>query len=107
MPGQIGRANVLAAIAHDAGEAVEKLRFVQVLQRAGAELFDGLVFKIERGEGAEGLPPRPGHEIQRGHEEVGVFALREIGQEEQDAAQRDPPEEVAQDGEGVGVQPAP
>jgi len=54
LTGEVGRAGVLAAVAHDAGEGVEKLRLAQMLQPRHAELLALVVGEVERIERAQG-----------------------------------------------------
>ena len=79
--GDISRADILTAIAHDAGETVKDVRPVQILQASGAKLFDCVVFEIKRRQLAQGTPPWTRQKVQWRHEKMGVFALGEIRQE--------------------------
>ncbi len=53
LPGHIGRADILAAVALDAGEGIHDMRLRQVGDALDAELLDLFIFEIQRSHLAE------------------------------------------------------
>ncbi len=91
LAGDVSRAGILAAVAHDAGKGIEYMRLLQVGEACHAKLFDALIFKVNGIQGAQGGALRSGHEVEWSHEEMGMFGIGEIGQEKENEAQGDPP----------------
>ena len=98
LAGRVGRADVLAAVALDAGVSVEQARPFQVLEFLGTQSgfvgLHGLFQTLHGGQDAATDGPLEGV-VQRGHEDVNVLGEREVRQERQDAAERAPVPEDA------------
>ena len=95
LAGSVCRAHFLATIAHYTSIGVEEVLLWQVDQGVRSKLLDGLVFEIQ----LEHLPEvgaiRTGHKVERTHEQVGMLRVGEVGKEKQNAAECQPPEEMA------------
>src|SRR5690606_3286772 len=95
----VGRADVRAAVALDAGVGVEELRVTQVLQLRSTELLGGLVLQVDRLEHAEWhrlelLVTALEREVDRRREQVDVLGPREVRQEGEDETQGAPPTDM-------------
>ena len=97
-----GGADILAAIALDAGVGVEEARPGEVFEFVGADgLCVGFCVDIDCDEGEDAGGGFAGDEVlRRGHEDVDVFGVGEVGEEGEDGAEGSP---VAEDAEGFGV----
>ncbi len=107
LPGQIGGTHFLAAIAHNTGKRVQHLGLGQVKKPRSPKLLDTFILEVNGVQGTKGLAFRSGHVIQRGHKEVGVLAVGEIGQKGKDEPKREPPRNMFANGEGACREPLP
>ena len=107
LAGRIRRAGVLATIAHDAGEGIQDVLLAEVGQFGRPKLLDAFVIEVDRLERAEGLALGFDHEVERTHEQVGVFGIGKVGQKGQDQAEGQPPARMPAGLERNGRKPHP
>lgn len=107
LAGVVGGADLLAAVAHDAGVAVEHLLPAEVLELCRAELLDGLVLDVDIAQLADGFARRLEGIVERGEEHVDVLGEWEVGQEDQDGAEVDPEGDVLAGVDGGGTHAGP
>src|SRR5215213_11884561 len=86
----VGRADLLAPEAHDAGISVRDLFPTQVFHRRRAELFNGLVIEINKIQFTNGSAFGLQREVNGSKKDMNVLGIREIGQERDYRANRQP-----------------
>ena len=107
LPGGIGRADLLAAEAHDAGVGVHQLLPAQVAEFRSPELLDGGVVQVDVTQLADRAPFRLEQVIERGEKQMDVLGVREIRDEDHDQADGQPEGDMLADDERLRAHPGP
>ena len=107
LAGGVGRAGVLAAVAHDAGIRILDQLPLQVFQLGRAILGDAFIFKVDGRQLPDGLALGPQKKVERGHEQMHVLGIEKVGHEQQNAAQRAPEKHVLHHGDDGRAQVEP